>query len=108
MIGFLRTSRVSVWTLSLLAVAILSGCRGREKTEIEVEVRSVGFDNASNAPVVVLQDHDRKVALPIWIGPAEAQSIALQMQGVSPPRPLTHDLIKNMLDQAGVEFQRVV
>jgi uncharacterized protein len=108
MIGLSRTSRAHIGTLSLLAAASLCGCWGKEKSEVEVEVRSVGFDNASNAPVVLLQDHDRKVALPIWIGPAEAQSIAMQMQGVNPPRPLTHDLIKNMLDQVGVQFERVV
>jgi hypothetical protein len=72
-----RTRRVWVWLPVLIAAATFSACHSKEKTEIEVEVRSVGFDNASHAPVVVLQDHDRKVALPIWIGPAEAQSIAM-------------------------------
>lgn len=103
-----RMDRAPVFALGLLAAASLSACRGKQNTEVEVEVRSVGFDNASNAPVVVLQDADRKLALPIWIGPAEAQSIAMQMQGVNPPRPMTHDLIKTILDQAGVEFQKVV
>lgn len=97
-----------LWVVVLLSAAGLCACRAKEKTEVEVEVRSVGFDNASNAPVVVLQDHDRKVALPIWIGPAEAQSIAMQMQGINPPRPLTHDLVKTILDRAGVELQKVV
>ncbi len=103
-----RTRRAGIATLLVFSVAGLAACRTREKTEVEVEVRSVGFDNTSHAPVVVLQDHDRKVALPIWIGPAEAQSIALQMEGISPPRPMTHDLVKTILDQAGVEFQRVL
>ena len=95
--------------LLLFAGAVsLSACSRREKTEVEVEVRSIGLDNASHAPVVVLEDHDRKVALPIWIGPAEAQSIAMQMQGINPPRPMTHDLIKTMLDRAGVELRKVV
>jgi bifunctional DNase/RNase len=101
-------ARVYLWVCLLAGAAILSACRAKEKTEVEVEVRSVGFDNASQAPVVVLQDHDRKLALPIWIGPAEAQSIAMQMQGVNPPRPMTHDLIKTMLDRTGVEFRKVV
>ncbi len=101
--------RPPLWTLLLLlGVLPLSACRTPEKSEVEVEVRSVGFDNASNAPVVVLQDHDRKAALPIWIGPAEAQSIAMQMQGINPPRPMTHDLIKSILDGAGVEFEKVL
>ena len=91
-----------------LSAALFAGCRPAEKAEVEVEVRSVGIDSTSHAPVVVLQDRDRKVALPIWIGPAEAESIAMQMEGVSPPRPMTHDLIKTMLDGAGVEFRKVV
>lgn len=108
MIMLVRSPRVRVWMVALLSAASLCACRTKEKTEVEVEVRSVGFDNASNAPVVVLQDHDHKVALPIWIGPAEAQSIAMQMQGINPPRPLTHDLIKTILDRAGVDLQKVV
>jgi len=84
------------------------GCGKREPTEVEVEVRSVGFDSTSRAPVVVLQDHDRKVALPIWIGPAEAQSIAMQIEGINPPRPMTHDLVKSILEGAGVAFDKVV
>ncbi len=73
-----------------------------------MEVHNVGFDSAARSPVVVLEDHDRRVALPIWIGAAEAQAIALQIQGISTPRPMTHDLIKTMLDSTGVEFRRVV
>src|SRR5262249_54519707 len=98
----------SAGTLSLLLELTLVACRSREKAETEGEVPSAGFDNASNAPGVELQDHDRKVALTIWIGPAEAQSIAMQMQGRNPPRPLTHDLIKNMLDQVGVQLDHVL
>jgi bifunctional DNase/RNase len=105
---FVRTDSVCVWVLVALGAVSLPACRGQQNTEVEVEVRSVGFDNASNAPVVVLQDQDRKLALPIWIGPAEAQSIAMQMQGINPPRPMTHDLIKTILDQTGVELQKVV
>ncbi len=108
MIRSRTTHRFGRWALVLLSAAALAACRSHEKTEVEVEVRSVGYDTATHAPVVVLQDHDRKVALPIWIGPAEAQSIAMQMQGINPPRPMTHDLIKTILDQAGVEFQKVV
>ena len=106
--AFLRAHRLRIWTLVAVSTAACASCRSTDKTEVEVEVRSVGFDNATHAPVVLLQDHDRKVALPIWIGPTEAQAIAMQMQGVNPPRPMTHDLIKTILDQTGVEFQKVV
>jgi hypothetical protein len=98
--------RISAWVLVLAAG--LGACRSAEKSEVQVEVRSVGYDSTSNSPVVVLQDHDRKVGLPIWIGPAEAQSIAMQLQGVTPPRPMTHDLVKSILDQTGVELDRVL
>ncbi len=94
--------------LAAAAAIAPSGCRQSEPAEVEVEVRSVGLDQASGAPVVVLQDKNRKVALPIWIGPAEAQAIAAQIQGIQPPRPMTHDLMKNVLVEAGVEFDRVV
>jgi uncharacterized protein len=107
MVQALWPSRVRALTL-LLAVASIAACREKEQTELEMEVRSVGFDDASHAPVVVLQDHDRKIALPIWIGPAEAQSIAMQIEGINPPRPMTHDLVKTILDDAGVELQRVL
>lgn len=104
----LTVRRLRIWTLIVIGAVGCAACRSQEKTEVEVEVRSVGYDNATHAPVVLLQDQDRKVALPIWIGPAEAQAIAMQMQGVNPPRPMTHDLIKSILDQTGVEFQKVV
>jgi len=104
----LTAHRLRIWTLVAVSAVACAACRAKEKTEVEMEVRSVGFDNATHAPVVLLQDHDRKVALPIWIGPTEAQAIAMQMQGVNPPRPMTHDLIKTILDQTGVELQKVV
>jgi bifunctional DNase/RNase len=106
--SILTARRLRIWTLVVTSAVACAACRSKEKTEVEVVVRSVGYDNATHAPVVVLQDQDRKVALPIWIGPAEAQAIAMQMQGVNPPRPMTHDLIKSILDQTGVEFQKVV
>jgi bifunctional DNase/RNase len=75
---------------------------------VEVEVGQVGFDHFSNSPVVLLRDKETKKTMPIWIGPAEAQAIAIQLQGQSPPRPLTHDLLRNILEQVGVEFDRVL
>ncbi|HVN85096.1 MAG TPA: bifunctional nuclease domain-containing protein [Candidatus Binatia bacterium] len=94
--------------LVLIGAVALGGCRAKDNPEVEVEIRSVGVDQASRLPVLVLQDKAKHVALPIWIGPGEAQAIATQLEGVAPPRPMTHDLIKVMLDEAGVEFQRVL
>jgi uncharacterized protein len=103
-----RSERLGIGAMLLLGAINLTACRSGGKNEIEVEVRSVGYDDASHTPVVVLQDQDHKVALPIWIGPAEAQSIAMQLQGINPPRPMTHDLIKTTLDQTDIDFQKVV
>ncbi len=89
---------------------LVSSCHAATKTEeaVQVEVRDVRFDQFSNSPVVILQDADKKKALPIWVGPFEAQAIALELQGTPPPRPLTHDLVKTILEQVGVTFEKVV
>jgi uncharacterized protein len=107
-IHVVRSRRLRVSALLVLGAFSVAACRSPDKSDVEVEIGSVGFDSALHAPVVVLRDHDRKVALPIWIGPAEAQAIVMQLQGINPPRPMTHDLIKQILDGAGVEFQKVL
>src|SRR6185295_8297328 len=81
--------------------------RARQSDEIEMQVRNVGFDEATASPVVILQAAAGGRLLPIWIGPMEAQSIALEMQKMTPPRPLTHDLVKRILDGTGVVMRRV-
>jgi hypothetical protein len=83
-------------------------CARRPDPEVEVEVSRVGVDPASRSPVVLLEDKSHTVALPIWIGPAEAHAIATQLEGVEPPRPLTHDLMKSVMEHVGVGLQRVV
>jgi bifunctional DNase/RNase len=93
---------------TIVVTAMFTGCSKPTPMEIEVEVRTVGFDRTSQSPVVVLQDTARDRALPIWIGSSEAQAIAMQLDGVTPPRPLTHDLMKTMLDQSGVELHKVL
>jgi uncharacterized protein len=75
---------------------------------VEVQVLNVGFDRLANSPVVVLQDKGKKKALPIWVGPSEAQSIAMEMQGMTSPRPLTHDLLKNILKELNVGFEKAI
>ena len=93
---------------ALLLLGFLAACTKSEPDDVEVEVRSVGVDSLSNSPVVVLQDKAHRTALPIWIGASEAQAIAMQIEGVNPPRPMTHDLMKDLLVQSGVELERVV
>jgi len=74
---------------------------------IWMKVRTVAMDQQMN-PVVLLVDQAETLALPIWIGTSEAQSIALELQGVKMPRPMTHDLIRSMLGQLTVSVSRIV
>jgi bifunctional DNase/RNase len=73
---------------------------------IPVQVKEIDFD-LSLSPVVLLIDQDDNRALPIWVGPLEAQSIALALQGVSTPRPMTHDLMKTVCDNLGASVRSV-
>jgi bifunctional DNase/RNase len=74
---------------------------------IQVKIHSLNLDEATNQPVVVLRDSDNNRLLPIWIGHNEATAILLKLQRVDPPRPLTHDLVYNMLLDIGVQVERV-
>jgi bifunctional DNase/RNase len=104
---------IGLWGVTLfgaMAWALLSGGpqRGVASDDVRVNVRTVVFDHGSNAPVVVLQSADHERALPIWVGSFEAQAIAMQMQGVSGPRPLTHDLLTTIIKELEAEVERVV
>ena len=61
----------------------------------------------TNQPIVLLKEDEGERYLPIWIGAAEAAAIAFALQGVVTPRPMTHDLMKNLLDEVGAEVQRI-
>jgi bifunctional DNase/RNase len=74
---------------------------------IEVTVAQLGLDRTTNSPVVILREKDGSRVLPIWIGPAEASAIAMEMQGIKPPRPMTHDLLKSVIAGLGASMQRV-
>jgi bifunctional DNase/RNase len=75
---------------------------------VEVRVAHLGLDRNTNAPVVVLQEKDGQRVLPIWIGPAEASAIAMELAGVKFSRPLTHDLLKQVIVGLGGELRRVL
>jgi bifunctional DNase/RNase len=75
---------------------------------IRMRVAHLGLDRATNTPVVVLQEAEGERTLPIWIGAPEANAIALELQGVKPERPLTHDLMKLLVAGLGGELRRVV
>jgi len=75
---------------------------------IEMVVESVRVHMLSSQHVVILKELDRDRYLPIWIGPWEANAIAMKLQGLEPERPLTHDIFASTLDRLGVEISRVV
>jgi bifunctional DNase/RNase len=75
---------------------------------IQMNVNTILFDSRNSSYIVVLKDESGKKILPIWIGAAEGNSIALAMSNVKPARPLTHDLITNIFDRLEVEIARVV
>ena len=75
---------------------------------VRMRVAHLGLDRTTNSPVVILQEEDGQRTLPIWIGASEANAIALELQGVKPERPLTHDLMKLLVTGLGGELRRVV
>jgi uncharacterized protein len=78
-------------------------------TPIEVAVRSVRLDPDAGSPVVELVEKSGAGRqLPIWIGPFEAQAIAVELEGVTPPRPLTHDLMRKLVEALHGQLERVV
>lgn len=74
---------------------------------VEVKVARLGLDSVSNSYVVILQEKEGERLLPIWIGEPEAQSIGMEMQKITPPRPLTHDLCKRLIVGMGGALRRV-
>jgi len=73
----------------------------------EVRVQSIALDQ-TNTPVVILKEVDDERVLPIWVGPGEANAIAVKMKNVSLPRPLTHDLFVSMIAGLGGTLRRVL
>src|SRR6478735_8290646 len=73
--------------------------------QIEMTVKTLMIDPATNLPIVILRDKDGSRVLPIWVGVAEANAIALQIENISTARPMTHDLLRNVIAdlQAGID-----
>ena len=74
---------------------------------LEVKVVHLGLDRSSNTPVVILQEKEGERVLPIWIGPSEASAIAMELAGVKFSRPLTHDLVKQVILGLGGKLSRI-
>jgi hypothetical protein len=83
---------------------------GREgdDPELEVEIKSLMLDPTSSVPIVILRHEESRRILPIWIGVFEASAIASRLDGQSPSRPLTHDLLLNGLQAGGATVEKVV
>lgn len=76
--------------------------------EREFRIKGLMMDPITNSPIVILQDSDKSTLLPIWVGIFEANAIALQIERIDTPRPMTHDLIKNLIGQLEAEVEKVV
>jgi len=73
----------------------------------EMRVIGITIDPVTQTPIVILRDKENMNTLPIWIGLLEANAIAVGLENVKLPRPMTHDLFKNLLDQTGLRLLRV-
>lgn len=76
--------------------------------EIEMKIRGLMMDPVTNMPIVILKDTGGSAILPIWVGVYEANAIALEIEKVQTPRPMTHDLIKNVLMGLNIRVQKIV
>jgi bifunctional DNase/RNase len=75
---------------------------------IEMFIKGLMVDPITNLPIVILRDAENQRVLPIWVGPVEANAIALQIENVACPRPMTHDLLKNLLVELGADLRRII
>lgn len=76
--------------------------------EVALILKGVVFDTISNSPVMILQEVNSQRFLPIWIGLFEAQAISLKIDNITTPRPMTHDLLNNLLKEMNITVEKVV
>ena len=76
--------------------------------DVEVRIRGLMMDPATNMPIIVLKDPSSDAVMPIWVGPFEAQAIAIELEKISAPRPMTHDLVRNLVHHLNGGLERVV
>ncbi|MDQ3633958.1 MAG: bifunctional nuclease family protein [Acidobacteriota bacterium] len=76
--------------------------------QIEVKIGALIMDPNSNTPIVVLKGVDSENILPIWVGAFEANAIALEIEKIVPQRPMTHDLIRNLITETGLQVQKII
>jgi uncharacterized protein len=75
---------------------------------VPMSIKGLMLDPVSNSPIVVLKDEQDKIFLPIWVGIFEANAIALQLEEIETPRPMTHDLLRDVIREIDVTVTRVV
>ncbi len=75
---------------------------------VEMKVTGLTIDPFTSMPIIILKDMDEKSALPIWIGLIEASSIATELENIHLSRPMTHDLIKNLLGELKIKVEKVL
>ena len=76
--------------------------------QIEMTIKGLMVDPITNMPIVILRDKDGQRVLPIWVGVFEANAIALQIENVATPRPMTHDLLRNVIHDLRAEIRKIV
>jgi len=76
--------------------------------QIEMTIKGLMVDPITNTPIVILRDADGQRALPIWVGIFEANAIALQIENIATPRPMTHDLLRNIIQDLKATVERIV
>lgn len=76
--------------------------------QIEMTIKGLMVDPITNTPIVILRDEDGQRVLPIWVGIFEANAIALQIENVATPRPMTHDLLRNVIQDLKATVERIV
>src|SRR6188768_2952272 len=76
--------------------------------QIEMTIKGLMVDPITNMPIVILRDKDGQKVLPIWVGVFEANAIALQIENVTPQRPMTHDLLNNVIHDLKADIQKIV
>lgn len=76
--------------------------------DIEVKIRGLMMDPNSGTPIIILKDVNSELMLPIWVGAYEANAIALEIEKIAPQRPMTHDLLRNVVLEMGATVHRIV
>ncbi len=76
--------------------------------QIEMSIKGLMVDPITNMPIIILRDRDGQRVLPIWVGIFEANAIALQMENIATPRPMTHDLLRNVIQDLSGTVRKIV